>query len=175
MVIERIAKEGRFEVAYKIFDIYLKHIARFSNVSSLSLRSKLVGGLLQESVQARTSMKMIPTALKRRKRLGLDFTFGFIHERTAPEVSIDATSDEAEEKSTYYSTFDAAEKLGVTAQTVRRMCEYGKFPGAIRTDGGHWRIPQIQFKTTKEQDQRAEAALRHLELNDILLLEKRFG
>lgn len=62
-----------------------------------------------------------------------------------------------------YSTFDVAEKLGISAQTVRRMCEQEKFPGAIRTDGGHWRIPQQLLKTTKEQDQRADAALEQLD------------
>lgn len=50
-----------------------------------------------------------------------------------------------------YTTSEAAEILNISDQTIRRMCEAGKFPGASRTDGGHWRIPREHFNVTIEQ------------------------
>lgn len=49
------------------------------------------------------------------------------------------------EKKAMYTTSQAAEKLNVSDQTIRRMCENDKFPGAYKTDGGHWRIPSRYF------------------------------
>lgn len=49
------------------------------------------------------------------------------------------------EKKPMYTTSQAAEKLNVSDQTIRRMCENDKFPGAYKTDGGHWRIPSRYF------------------------------
>lgn len=49
------------------------------------------------------------------------------------------------EKKAMYTTSEAAEKLNVSDQTIRRMCENDKFPGAYKTDGGHWRIPSRYF------------------------------
>jgi len=54
----------------------------------------------------------------------------------------------AEEKKTYYSTTEAAEKLGLSDQTIRRMCDKVKFKGAYKTEGGHWRIPENTFITS---------------------------
>ncbi|MBM7648073.1 excisionase family DNA binding protein [Bacillus ectoiniformans] len=61
-----------------------------------------------------------------------------------------------------YSTKEAAELLGLSDQTIRRMCEKGKFPGAVRTDGGHWRIPKENFKVTKEQSQQIKYDLKDI-------------
>ncbi|MCD7034599.1 helix-turn-helix domain-containing protein [Metabacillus sp. GX 13764] len=52
--------------------------------------------------------------------------------------------------------------LGVSDQTIRRMCEKGKFPGAYKTDGGHWKIPSSHFKITKAQASQIE-----LDIKDI--------
>lgn len=56
----------------------------------------------------------------------------------------------------YYTTSETAEKLGLSDQTIRRLCSKGKFPGAYQTDGGHWRIPKDSFITNQEQDERAK-------------------
>lgn len=61
--------------------------------------------------------------------------------------------------SLFYSTSEAARKMGLSDQTIRRMCEKGKFPKALKTDGGHWRIPKNSFITTEEQDERANQIL----------------
>lgn len=56
-----------------------------------------------------------------------------------------------------------AKKLGLSGQTVRRLCDKGKFEGAYKTDGGHWKIPQDAFITTNEQDKKAESVLRRID------------
>lgn len=39
-----------------------------------------------------------------------------------------------------------AKRLGVCRKTVTRWCASGVFPGAIRTEGGHWRIPRTDLE-----------------------------
>ncbi|UOF89525.1 helix-turn-helix domain-containing protein [Fodinisporobacter ferrooxydans] len=70
-------------------------------------------------------------------------------------------SDEAIEG--FYRVGEVAKKLGVSTQTVKRHCEEGRFPGATKTPGGHWRIPKSLFRTTDEQDAKAEKTLRRLD------------
>lgn len=43
-------------------------------------------------------------------------------------------------------TREAARRLGRSADTIRRMCEAGYFPGANRPHGGHWRIPSHEVE-----------------------------
>jgi excisionase family DNA binding protein len=63
----------------------------------------------------------------------------------------------------YYTPREAAKKLGVSDQTVRRMCQAGRFKGAYQTDGGHWKIPKDNFITTDEQDERIEKMFNKLD------------
>lgn len=65
----------------------------------------------------------------------------------------------------YYTTSEAAEKLGLSDQTIRRMCENGRLKGVYRSGGknGHWRIPEENFITTRKQDQEAEAILKQID------------
>ncbi|MDN4608150.1 helix-turn-helix domain-containing protein [Sporosarcina highlanderae] len=58
-----------------------------------------------------------------------------------------------------YTTSEAAEILHVSDQTIRRMCDAGKFPGATRTEGGHWRIPQEYFKVSLDQSREMKTDL----------------
>lgn len=67
------------------------------------------------------------------------------------------------DKKIFYSTSEVAYKLGLSDQTIRRMCESGKLKGAYRSYGGHWRIPEENFITTKEQDIKANEILEHLD------------
>ncbi len=158
--IQELVKAGQFEAAYLLFESYVKCIARLAGVSSLSLRGKLIGGMLQEQFQTQLSIKLGLSALKRRRRSGAGLTYGAA---IASGTPFERDSDDVEGTKLYYTTYEVADKLGVTPQTVRRMVELKKFPGAVQTDGGHWRIPQELFKTTKEQDRRAEDALTQLD------------
>src|SRR5690625_1557641 len=63
----------------------------------------------------------------------------------------------------FYTTSEAAHKLGLSDQTIRRMCKNGKFHGAYRSEDGHWRIPEKSFITTRKQDIKANEILKHLD------------
>ncbi|MCL6445833.1 MAG: helix-turn-helix domain-containing protein [Alicyclobacillus sp.] len=56
-----------------------------------------------------------------------------------------------------YSTTEAAKKLGVSTQTVRRMIDAGEFPRAFVTPGGHWRIPKDYFIADADKVRMADA------------------
>ncbi|WP_404406235.1 helix-turn-helix domain-containing protein [Jeotgalibacillus malaysiensis] len=60
----------------------------------------------------------------------------------------------------FYTSSETALILGVSDQTVRRMCDNGKFPEANRTDGGHWRIPAKYFKVSPQEVLHAEQKLK---------------
>jgi excisionase family DNA binding protein len=87
-----------------------------------------------------------------------------IQEMLRQQLAEDKKEIRASEK-TYYTTSEAAKKLGLSDQTIRRMCESGRFKRAHRSCGenGHWRIPEENFITTREQDQKAEEILEHLD------------
>lgn len=63
----------------------------------------------------------------------------------------------------FYTPSQVAKKLGLSGQTIRRMCEKGKFPEAYQTDGGHWKIPKHLFITTDEQDRKAAEVLERID------------
>lgn len=74
----------------------------------------------------------------------------------------------SQEENKYYTTSEAARKLGLSDQTIRRMCEQGKFSGAIRVGGtGHWRIPEENFITTHAQDKEAEMIMQRIDEKNI--------
>ncbi|AJD92864.1 hypothetical protein JMA_35470 [Jeotgalibacillus malaysiensis] len=62
----------------------------------------------------------------------------------------------------FYTSSETALILGVSDQTVRRMCDNGKFPEANRTDGGHWRIPSNYFKVSPQEALHAEQQLKKI-------------
>lgn len=41
----------------------------------------------------------------------------------------------------WLTTGQVAAKLGWDERTIRRRCEAGDIPGAMRIGSGHWRIP----------------------------------
>ena len=50
------------------------------------------------------------------------------------------------------TTREVARKLRASADTVRRMCEEGRFPGAHRLrEGGRWRIPRADVEAFLER------------------------
>ncbi|UTR10183.1 helix-turn-helix domain-containing protein [Evansella sp. LMS18] len=66
----------------------------------------------------------------------------------------------------FYTTTEAAQKLGFSDQTIRRMCESGKMKEASRSEGGHWRIPAEYFATTRKQDRKVDTIFLHLDKRD---------
>lgn len=51
-----------------------------------------------------------------------------------------------------------ARSLGVCRKTVNRWCASGVFLGAIRTEGGHWRIPRAALERRKASELQSAAA-----------------
>jgi excisionase family DNA binding protein len=80
----------------------------------------------------------------------------FNRTKFSPKLRSEAFPDE-------YSTGDAAIILGVSKETVRRMCEHGRFPEAHKTDGGHWRIPSKYFNMTANEANKANQLLKPLD------------
>lgn len=50
-----------------------------------------------------------------------------------------------------------ARALGVDERTVRRWCAEGRIAGAVRTAGGHWRVPRAEYARLTEGRARARA------------------
>ena len=79
--------------------------------------------------------------------------------RGSEEIAIPFVAQLAET----YSPKEAAEILGVSDQTIRRMCEKGKFPEATQTAGGHWKIPKHYFKVTLEDARARKQAMKEID------------
>jgi len=86
--------------------------------------------------------------------LEIDQAINSIKEEMSTKIKYGRLSEEVE--TPVYSTGEAAEIIGVSSETIRRMCEKGKFPEAEKTDGGHWRIPRKYFKLSLEEAREAD-------------------
>ncbi|WP_400244936.1 helix-turn-helix domain-containing protein [Niallia sp. JL1B1071] len=62
-----------------------------------------------------------------------------------------------------YTVAEVCKKLGLDRQTVEGMCEKGKFQDAHKNENGFWLIPDYNFITSREQDERAEEVLRQID------------
>lgn len=62
-----------------------------------------------------------------------------------------------------YTVSEVCKKLGLERQTVQNMCKKGIFQGAYQTEKGDWLIPEKIFVTTREQDEKAEEILQHID------------
>jgi predicted transcriptional regulator len=58
---------------------------------------------------------------------------------------------------------EAAEKLGLSENTIRNMCHKNMFKGAYQTETGQWLIPEDNFITNQEQDKRTYELFRRLD------------
>jgi excisionase family DNA binding protein len=132
------------EKAYEYLVDYIEQLSQMTEDDPLMVRKKLLASLLNE----RHKRKLKWSAKKYRLSASL-----------APLLSKQVAA-------AYYTTSEVAKKLGLSDQTIRRMCEKGKFPGAYKTDGGHWRIPREIFITTPEQDERAEEVLQRIDIKN---------
>ncbi|HAM81067.1 helix-turn-helix domain-containing protein [Ornithinibacillus bavariensis] len=63
----------------------------------------------------------------------------------------------------YLTVNEVCKKLGLERQTVQNMCKKGRFQGAYQTEKGIWLIPEEIFVTTREQDEKAEEILQHID------------
>lgn len=68
-----------------------------------------------------------------------------------------------EETKPFYTPKEVGKKLGLSDQTIRRLCEKGKLAEAFQTEGGHWRIPRDAFITTSKQDEQAETIIQRID------------
>ncbi|WP_245686881.1 helix-turn-helix transcriptional regulator [Tenuibacillus multivorans] len=115
---------------YELLVEYIDNISDLSEEDSLLIRRKILASILSEKIENRQSIE--------------------INEIT-PEYQI-----KQEKTTSFYTPKEVSKKMGLSDQTIRRMCEKGKFPGAYQTGGGHWKIPHNAFITTPEQDQKAD-------------------
>lgn len=121
----------------QIFEELLNYIEMISKMTEKPQETnrKMLASILAEKTRSTTRVGKIP--------------------RSSMSKTI-ATNTQKESNHPYYTTREAAHKLGLSDQTIRRMCENERFKGAYRSEGGHWRIPEENFITSKEQDKRID-------------------
>ncbi|HEU5138457.1 MAG TPA: helix-turn-helix domain-containing protein [Bacillales bacterium] len=133
--IGQAVKNGNFEEAG---DRYAQYLVALQDILEESewrkLKKRLFGYLLKTSYEAKSSS-------------------GQVKENAAPYTSAERTA---------YTSSEAAEIINVSDQTIRRMCEKGKFPDAYKTDGGHWRVPAKYFRLTPEQARKRQENMQPL-------------
>lgn len=62
-----------------------------------------------------------------------------------------------------YTVKEVALKLGLSMKQITNMCEKGRFKGDYQSDNAEWLIPDDNFITTKEQYERANEILQHID------------
>ncbi|MBL4952043.1 helix-turn-helix domain-containing protein [Neobacillus sp. YIM B02564] len=141
---KRVREAYNHEQKIEAYEYLLEYIEQFSELSEENTaltRRKLLASLLAQQNRSRK-----PARIKRPVYKGKIVT--------------------SEEGKSFYTTSEAAEKLGLSDQTIRRMCERGSIPKAYKTDGGHWRIPQEAFITTPKHDKKAQEFLRRMDMKN---------
>lgn len=72
--------------------------------------------------------------------------------RDAGREDLATKLDECVESDELLTTGQAAELLGVSSRnTVKNWLEAGAFPGAYKTQGGHWRFPRHEVEATLDR------------------------
>ncbi|WP_257348178.1 helix-turn-helix domain-containing protein [Pseudalkalibacillus decolorationis] len=133
------------EKTYEILVDYIEYVSKMVEDDPHKIQKKLLASFLSEGHKRKMKLKQVDG----------------IYAITTPVAPLSKEIDVA-----YYTPKEVAKKLGLSDQTIRRMCEKGKFEGAYKTDGGHWKIPQGAFITTTKQDKRAEDVLRRIDANN---------
>lgn len=110
----------------RAYESFLEYIEKLSEITPEADRKKILANILAEQTQRHVE-SIIPIF------------------DSAMAIPVKLEHAEA------YTSTEAAEIIGVTDQTIRRWCEKGKYPDAIKTHGGHWRIPKKYFKITLEE------------------------
>ncbi|MBM7571884.1 helix-turn-helix domain-containing protein [Aquibacillus albus] len=140
-IIKHIAQQEE-EKAYEFLIEYIEALSDLTESDSKIIRRRLMASILRQRCKRTAS---VPYRLTGKKAI--------------PTITI---SDE-EDEPLYYKPKEVAKRIGVSDQTVRRMCDRGKFPGAYQTDGGHWKIPKDVLITNEEQDQKAEQLFQQID------------
>lgn len=135
--IRNALKERKREKAYEFLIDYIDLLSQVTGKDPLQVRKQLISSVLAKRSRRRVHHSTPMHLMKPHKKTNLD--------------------------SLFYSTSEAGRKLGLSDQTIRRMCEKGKFPEARKTEGGHWRIPKTSFITSNEQDERASRILDNID------------
>ena len=130
------------EKAYEFLVEYIAALSNLTETDSKVIRRRLIASILR---QQRQRPAYVP--------------YRFTGKKAIPNIMISNEEDEP----LYYTPKEVAKRLGVSDQTVRRMCDRGKFPGAYQTDGGHWKIPKDVLITTEEQDRKAEQLFQQID------------
>ncbi|HEX7064875.1 MAG TPA: helix-turn-helix domain-containing protein [Bacillales bacterium] len=132
--IQQAVKQGNYDEAGDRYAQYLEALQEIIEEGP-ELKKKFFGKLLETSYVSKN-------------------TEGIAHEKTA---TYKTTARSA------YTSSEAAEIINVSDQTIRRMCEKGKFPDAYKTDGGHWRVPAKYFRVTLEEARETDEFLKRLD------------
>lgn len=135
------------EKTYELLVDYIEYLSLVVDDNSRTIRKKLLASLLLERHKGKEHPEMY--------RLSAMKT-AVVKQNVSPNPTVQIESH-------YFTPSEVAKKLGLSGQTVRRLCDKGKFEGAYKTDGGHWKIPQDAFITTNEQDKKAESVLRRID------------
>ncbi|MCQ2011672.1 MAG: helix-turn-helix domain-containing protein [Sporolactobacillus sp.] len=121
------------------------------------LLAEYIDGLIQLTANNQPQFrKAVTVSLLKQRRIKRRIN------RTAPMQAIMISSLKGETKP-FYTPKEVGKKLGLSDQTIRRLCEKGKFSAAYQTEGGHWRIPRDAFITTSKQDEQAETVLHEID------------
>jgi len=107
--------------------------------------------------------QLIASLLKQSHQQQKGAPYHIVGRKTPSSTFPAATFSKEEGTRSHFTPSEVSKRLGVSDQTVRRMCDKGKFPGAFQTDGGHWKIPKHALVTTQEEDQRAEQLFQHID------------
>ncbi|RSK27613.1 DNA-binding protein [Bacillus sp. HMF5848] len=134
--INKYLVQNEEEKAYEFFVEYIEALSNLTETDSKIIQRQLIASILRRQRQKSVSMSQ--------------------------RLSTAMISTE-EDEPLYYTPKEVAKRLGVSDQTVRRMCDRRKFPGAYQTDGGHWKIPKDVLITTEDQDEKAEQLLQHID------------
>ncbi|MBO8155081.1 MAG: helix-turn-helix domain-containing protein [Bacillaceae bacterium] len=141
-VIKHLTKKEE-DKAYELLVEYIDVLSDLTESDSKIIRRRLIASILKDKSQ-RTASGAYRLAERKAVTSGISFS-------------------EETDVSSYYTPKEVSKKLGVSDQTVRRMCDRGRFPGAYQTDGGHWRIPKDSLVTTEAQDRKAEEVLQNID------------
>ncbi|MGM8216489.1 helix-turn-helix domain-containing protein [Bacillaceae bacterium W0354] len=118
--------------AFELLVEYIDELSNLAEADSKVTRKKWLASIIKDSCQQQNN----PSKTRNR-------------EYPVPSFEV------KESPPAYYTPNEVARRLGVSDQTVRRMCDKGKFPGSYQTDGGHWKIP-IEALITSEEKSEAE-------------------
>lgn len=130
------------EKAYTYLVDYIEQLSQTAEGDPVAIQKKLLASLLAARHNPSWSANMV---------------------QEVPLYSYSTPFLSKQNETAYYTPNEVAQKIGLSDQTIRRMCENKKFQSAYKTQGGHWKIPQDSFLTTAEQDEKAEILLKQID------------